>query len=1240
MPEFRVRAVAFGVMTLLTTFCLQLNAADVTPRPAVPTSQAFLEQAVADSAGREWRPLFNGKNLEGWKVVLQGKPPGADPESIFQVVNEEIHVYRDTPAGKQMPFGVILSDESFSEYRFRFEYRWGEKKFAPRVNLIRDAGLLFHTVGPEKIWPMSVECQVQEGDTGDNYLVYTGCKTPVDVSGKTFLDVADGGQMKAFATPGGVTRVVKSETLERDGWNTVEVIVRKDAAIYIVNGKINNYLVEMTAPIGPNQEIVPLISGRLALQCEGAELFYRKLELLDLAPESKTTFTPADESIAPIPPRSPEEGLAAWKVRDGLRVELVASEPLVLDPVAIDWGLDGRLWVIEMADYPLGLDGKGKPGGRIRMLERSSSGNGYDRSTLFLDGINFPTGIVAWKNGVIVTAAPEIFYAEDTDGDGVCDRRQVLFSGFHEGNHQLRINGLRWGLDGWLHCASGSHHAGYGSKIHVFSHLANKEFPLGSRDFRLNVDTGELEPLSGPSQFGRNRDDWGNWFGVQNSFPLWHYVYEDRYLQRNPHFATPDARVLLTESNPRVFPVAEIGKQPNPMTQVGRFTSACSGMIYRDQLLPLGTADSHAFTCEPVHNLIQHQLLTRTGVTFQATRDATGESHDFLASTDPWCRPVMVRTGPDGALWVVDLYRYLIEHPEWVPKAAQEEMAPFLRLGDGRGRIYRVLPATDSARDVPNLLAASPQELVSLLSHPNGWVRDGAQRRIVERHDLSMLPDLKEVLRTGPDAIGRLHALYTLSLLNELAVTDCIAALGDNHPDVRRHALILSESQQTPTPEHWAAIEQRIEDPSDAVRLQLAFSLGEWRHPAAVELMARHWRLPKLDSRIQVALCSSLNSENVAAAVEAASLRPADQESTFSQYRQLIRQSIAMGNLQPVRTALARSSQSESDLVRAMIALDQAASRPEAEWEKLDPVAVDAVFNQIPAFLESQSAPVWMRVECLPLLLTKTPTRDRFNEELLLHLLSVNGPTPMKNAVIQSLGRQKDVRAGMVLLAGWSGYLPDMKTQVLESLVNRPEWHHLLVKSLDQNLIQPGEISLTLKERLLSQKKSPAAKELRQRLEMKSGVDIANADEVLQLNGDLRQGRLIFLRHCSECHQFQGEGILVGPNLSSVTGRTPVSLLEAIVDPNRAVEPRYLNYSISLADGRVLSGLIAHDSDSSLTLLKARGETQDVLRTEIEELRSTGKSLMPEGFDKTIPAQDLADLILYLQQTGSPVSTP
>ncbi len=415
------------------------------------------------------------------------------------------------------------------------------------------------------------------------------------------------------------------------------------------------------------------------------------------------------------PPLSPEESMKVAHVREGYELQLVVAEPLVIDPVAIDWGPDGKLWVAEMADYPSGMDNNGKPGGRVRFLEDKDNDGKYETSTVLLHDIPFPTGVMAWGRGVIVTAAPEIFYAEDSDGDGKADIRRTLFSGFLEGNQQLRVNGLRWGLDNWVHCASGSHHAGYGADSQILSHVTNQKTAVGSRDFRIRPDEGLIDPQSGPSQFGRNRDAWGNWFGEQNSYPLWHYVLEDPYIRRNPHFAPPDPRNLMTPSNPPVYAAAAPEKRFHSFEQSGRYTSACSGIVYLDELLfgpesrsclpgrisaEGGLGTQHAFTCEPFSNLVQHNLLIDDGVSFRLERDPAeaDAKTDFFASEDRWCRPVMVRTGPDGALWIVDMYRYMIEHPHWLPKEGQDELRPFFRSGDDRGRIYRIVPKATSGK--------------------------------------------------------------------------------------------------------------------------------------------------------------------------------------------------------------------------------------------------------------------------------------------------------------------------------------------------------------------------------------------------------------------------------------------------------------------------------------------------------------------------------------------------------------
>ena len=237
--------------------------------------------------------------------------------------------------------------------------------------------------------------------------------------------------------------------------------------------------------------------------------------------------------------KSAADSLKSIAVAPGFTVELVASEPLVKDPIAFEWGADGKLWVVEMGDYPLGTDGKGKPGGVVRFLEDTNGDGRYDKQTTFLESLGFPTGVMPWREGVLVACAPDIFYAVDRDGDGKADYREVLFTGFGQGNQQHRLNGFEIGLDGWLYGANGD------SDGRVRSAKTGKVNSISGRDFRFRPDTGEFEAESGRTQYGRHRDDWGHWFGNNNPNWAWHYVLANHDLKRNPSFAPPDPRQTL-----------------------------------------------------------------------------------------------------------------------------------------------------------------------------------------------------------------------------------------------------------------------------------------------------------------------------------------------------------------------------------------------------------------------------------------------------------------------------------------------------------------------------------------------------------------------------------------------------------------------------------------------------------------------------------------------------------------------
>lgn len=557
------------------------------------------------------------------------------------------------------------------------------------------------------------------------------------------------------------------------------------------------------------------------------------------------------------PPLSPDEALRAFRVAPGFRVELVAAEPEVIDPVAFDWGPDGRLWVVEMRDYPLGVDGKGKPGGFVKRLEDVDGDGRCERATVFLEGIAFPSSIMAWGKGLLVAAAPHIFYAEDTDGDGRADVRRELFDGFVEGNQQHRVNGFTWGLDGWVYAANGD------SGGTVKSVATGRSVSISGRDLRFRPDTGELETVSAQTQYARNRDDWGHWFGNNNPTWLWQVVVPEHYLRRNPGLAVKRvSRVLANyDDSTRVFPASRAMVRPNQPWSLNHVTSACSASPYRDDLFGPDFATS-VFIGEPVHNAVHREVLYRDGTVFGSRRAPGEERSEFLASTDNWFRPVTVKTGPDGALYVADMYRFVIEHPEWISPEMQARLD--LRAGTDKGRLYRVVPEGRARRPIPNLAALHGRNLAVAMDSPNGWQRDTVQQLLVAAADPAAAAPLAELLTPSHAPVVRAQALATLGLLKALPVDRLPATLRDPHPGVRIEALRQAEAF-TSAPGAgdgddpvFLAVAALAADGDPEVRLQAAFSLGAWPAAKAEPVLRRLAAREDVDEWQKIAIQSSL----------------------------------------------------------------------------------------------------------------------------------------------------------------------------------------------------------------------------------------------------------------------------------------------------------------------------------------------------------------------------------------------
>ncbi|QDV17547.1 Cytochrome c [Gimesia panareensis] len=949
-------------------------------------------------------------------------------------------------------------------------------------------------------------------------------------------------------------------------------------------------------------------------------------------------------------PKSKEEALKTLKVKPGFHVELVAAEPLVKDPIAFDWGPDGKLWVAEMADYPLGVNESGTFDGRIRFLEDTDGDGKYDRSTVFLEGVGYPTGVMAWRKGAIVTTAPEVFYAEDTDGDGKADQRESLFTGFGEGNQQHRVNGLRWGLDNWVYLANGD------SSGDLLSVKTGQKLNFGRRDLRIKPDTGQMDPQSGQTQFGRERDDWGNWFGSNNSNPAFHYALTDHYLRRNKNLIAPDAKVQVSvrPGAATIFPVSRTQVRFNDFNKVNRITSACGLCFYRDNLLGTEFA-GNSFICEPVHNLVHREIVKPKGTTFTSQRAESEQDSEFLASTDNWFRPTMARTGPDGALWVADMYRHVIEHPQWIPKEMQEKLD--LRAGKEQGRIYKVVPDKTPLRSVPRLDQLSLQELVEQLESPNGTLRDMVQKLMVTRGEQSVVPYLKRKVKQGNSPTARLQALCTLDGLDAISEEVLITALEDKHPGVRRHAIRLSEPFLNQSPELGKLLLALVDDPDPQLQMQLAYSLGEWKSPQAGSALARlaiqHDQDPYLRTAILSSVGNHLDSFTTSLFDELQGKQPPLQilnslvGMAVSAGQQNVLVAIYDRTTQPVKNQNWQAWQFEvvatllQSLARRNQSLPQYAQKAGPELQKTLG-GLKPLFQAAREIAVDESATVASRRQVLPLLGHGFAQREE-DLELLSEMLSPRNPRTLQSAAVAALSQFGSQQTMQLMLARWRNYGPGLRSEVLSSLLSRKAGVQAVLDGLKNKSISAADIDASSRQLLLSHKDRQVQQRAKELLASALNTDrakvVAEHSAVISLKGNADAGHQVFVKRCAVCHQLNKEGKPIGPDLSALTDKSPRALLAAILDPNRAVENKYVSYIAVTEDGLTFNGLLASESGESISLVQTDGKTKTLLREDLEELMSTGKSLMPEGLEKDMSPQNLADVIAYLNTAELPRKT-
>lgn len=534
---------------------------------------------------------------------------------------------------------------------------------------------------------------------------------------------------------------------------------------------------------------------------------------------------------------SPQESMGTFQLHDAFGIEPFVAEPDVLSPVDMVFDDNKNIYVVEMGDYPYDA----KPGnfkGRIRLLKDTDGDGKIDKSYVYAEGLPSATSVLPWKAGIIVAAAPDILYLKDTNGDFKADSREVLFTGFFAKNSEAQITSLRFGADNWIY-ANNNGQAGL---------ITSPKWPdkpavqVGGGGFRFRMDRGVFERESGTGQFGQAIDDWGHRFYTQNTLHIQQSPIAARYVNRHPYLPSYRTDVNVSDHELEMFQKSATPywrqqrsdrrqakydslKTGNKEYARDHFTGASGATYYGGDAFPESFYGS-VFTGEVAGNLVHRDVIkSQPGQpAYTATRSGEDKGGEFLASTDSWFRPVNMALGPDGYLYLIDMYRQHIETPVSIPEDLKADMD--FSKGEQYGRIWRIFPKVGEKRNLqlPDLHSKNSAELIPFLSHPNQWWRLNAQRLLLERQEQSMVPILKKAFAETQDARGRLHIMYALEGLGALEEGMVGSALADTHPGMREHGLVLAEKY----PKYLPEVIKLTNDPSPQVAYQASLSLGQF----------------------------------------------------------------------------------------------------------------------------------------------------------------------------------------------------------------------------------------------------------------------------------------------------------------------------------------------------------------------------------------------------------------------------
>jgi putative heme-binding domain-containing protein len=958
----------------------------------------------------------------------------------------------------------------------------------------------------------------------------------------------------------------------------------------------------------------------------------------------------------------PRDAVKTFKIAEGIDVRLLASEPLIRQPLSISFDDRGRLWLLQYIQYPnpeglrpVAVDEylrtkydrrpdpppKGPRGHDVIAILEDTDGDGVmDRAKPFLTGLNLASGMALGYGGVFVVQPPYLLFYRDANGDDRPDGDpEVLLTGFGMEDAHAFANSLTWGPDGWLYGAQGST---------VTANIRGIEFQQGIWRYHPRTKQFELFAEGGGNTWGIDFDRYGNLFAGGNTVePLCHHVQGAYYVKGFGKHGPLH--------NPYSFGYFQPVKHYGPFG--GGLTGGCS--IYQGGAFP-DRFNNACIAPNMRQNALRWYTFEKRGSTF-----ATRPGGDFIVSSDVWFRPVDTTVGPDGALYIADWYDVNLSHSN--PKNRAQWYAP----SRDDGRIYRASAKGGKSFDMPKtrLNQLTSHEVAALLNHPNEWYRREAWRILGERRDTSLVPELKQKLAAAADETSALEALWAIHLSG--GFDEAFAAQILRHPAeyVRAWAVrLLGDDRNVSNKLAAALVRLAKSDPSVVVRSQLACTAKRLSASVALPIAAELLKHDEDAGDPDVPLLIWWAIENKAVSDRDRVLALVRDAATWKRpivrdvlVERLARRYMALGDENGYAACawLLQHAPTPADVQRIVAGMETQLAghhfgQPPAALDRplttllgngrpsteLLCLAIrlgskDAVLKLFDRVNDAATNPS-ERITAIRALSEAGPPQTA---DHLLSLLKGRQPEAIQEAALTAIGRFKNELLGTRLLAHWPVLSEKLQDRAIDVLVSRPAWSKQLLRAVAAKKVDAKSLSTEQIRHMLLHADADIAHQVAARWgsirtttpREKEGKIKAVSIMLARGKGDLSSGHRLFVKHCSICHRLYGEGNQIGPDLTAADRKNLTVLLPNVIDPSAVIRPEFRCYNVVLDDGRILTGLLADSNNSTVTVLDAKNQRTVVKRSDIEELKVSDTSLMPERVLEPLGEQDVRDLFAYLR---------